>query len=85
MRRIISKKKEIDDEDDDYDDDDDDDDDNDDDLIANLKIQKVNNGQDKLSSAQDKDELKRKKIYKAIRLLESSFNPEASTVLQNIG
>jgi hypothetical protein len=28
--------------------------------------------------------LKKKKIYRAIHLLESSFNPEASTMLQNI-
>jgi hypothetical protein len=33
---------------------------------------------------QDQDELKKKKIYRAMRLLESIFNPEASTMLQNI-
>jgi hypothetical protein len=32
---------------------------------------------------QDQDELKKKKIYREMRLLESSFNPEASTMLQN--
>jgi hypothetical protein len=44
----------------------------------------VKDGQDTISSVQDQDELKKKKIYREIRLLESSFNPEASTVLQNI-
>jgi DNA-binding phage protein len=68
-RKVLQKKK-IDDEDDDF--------------IANSKIQEVNDSQDKLSSVQDQDELKKKKIYRAMRLLESSFNPEASTVLQNI-
>jgi hypothetical protein len=33
---------------------------------------------------QDQDEFKKKKIYRAMCLLESSFNHEASTVLQNI-
>jgi hypothetical protein len=33
---------------------------------------------------QDQDEFKKKKIYRAMRLLESSFNHESSTVLQNI-
>jgi hypothetical protein len=33
---------------------------------------------------QDHDELKNKKVYRAMRLLESSFNPVASTMLQNI-
>jgi hypothetical protein len=44
----------------------------------------VKDGQDRLSSVQDQDELKKKKIYRAMNLLESSFNPEASTMLQNI-
>jgi hypothetical protein len=38
----------------------------------------------KLRSAQGQDELKNKKLYRAMCLLESSFNPEASTMLQNI-
>jgi hypothetical protein len=59
-------------------------DDEDDDVIANSKIQEVKDGQDKLSSIQDQDELKKKKVYRAMRLLESSFNPDASTMLQNI-
>jgi hypothetical protein len=59
-------------------------DDEDDDVIANSKIQEVKDGQDKLSSVQDQDELKKKKIYREMRLLESSFNPETSTMLQNI-
>jgi hypothetical protein len=54
--------------------------DEDDDVIANSKIQEVKDGQDNLSNVQDQDELKKKKIYRAMRLLESSFNPEASTV-----
>jgi hypothetical protein len=58
-------------------------DDKDDDVIANSKIQ-VKDGKDKISSVQDRDDLKKKNIYRAIRLLESIFNPEASTVLQNI-
>jgi hypothetical protein len=33
---------------------------------------------------QDQDELKKKKIYRAMRLLESIFNLEASTMLKNI-
>jgi hypothetical protein len=37
-----------------------------------------------LRSAQDQDELKKKKVYWPMRLLESSFNPEASIMLQNI-
>jgi hypothetical protein len=37
-----------------------------------------------LISVQDQDELKKKKIYRAMRLLESSFNTETSTTLQNI-
>jgi hypothetical protein len=45
---------------------------------------KETDGQDKLSSVQDQDELKKKKVYRVMRLLESSFNPEASTMLQNI-
>jgi hypothetical protein len=68
--RKVSLKKETDDEDDDF--------------IANSKIQEVKDGQDKLSSVQYQDELEKKKIYRAMRLLESSFNPEASTMLQNI-
>jgi hypothetical protein len=59
-------------------------DDEDDDVIANSKIQGVNIVQDNLRSAQDQDELKKKKVYRALHLLESSFNPEASTMLQNI-
>jgi hypothetical protein len=59
-------------------------DDEDDDVIENLKIQEGNIVQDKLSSVKDHDELKKKKIYRAMRLLESSFNPEASTVLQDV-
>jgi hypothetical protein len=59
-------------------------DDEDDDVIANSKIQEVKDDQDKLSIVKDQDELKKKKIYRAMRLLESSFNPEVSTVLQNI-
>jgi hypothetical protein len=70
IERKVSQKKENDDEDDD--------------VIANSKIQEIKDGHDKLSSVQDQDELKKKKIYRAMRLLESSFNPEASTVLQNI-
>jgi hypothetical protein len=71
IERKVSKKKETDDEDDD--------------VIANSKIQEVKDGQDKLSSVQDQDELEKKKTYRAMRLLESSFNPEASTMLQNFG
>jgi hypothetical protein len=63
------KKKEIDDEDDD--------------VIANSKMKEVKDGQVKLRSVQDQDELK-KKDYSAMRILENSFNPEASTMLQNI-
>jgi hypothetical protein len=70
IERKVSQKKETDDEDDD--------------VIANSKIQEVKDGQDKLSSVQDQNELKKKKIYRAMRLLESSFNPEASTMPQNI-
>jgi adenylosuccinate synthase len=70
IERKVSQKKEIDDEDDD--------------VIANSKIQEFKDGQDKLSSVQDYDELKKKKIYREMRMLESGFNPEASTVLQNI-
>jgi hypothetical protein len=56
-------------------------DDEDDDVIANSKIQEVKDGQDKLSSVQVQDELKKKNIYRAMQLLESSFNPEVSTML----
>jgi hypothetical protein len=70
IERKVSQKKETDDEDDD--------------VIANSKIQEVKDGQDKLSSVQDQDELKKKKFYRAMRLLESSSNSEASTMLQNI-
>jgi hypothetical protein len=59
-------------------------DDKDDDVVANSKIQEVKDGQDTLSSVQDQDELKKKKVYRAMRLLESSVNSEASTMLQNI-
>jgi hypothetical protein len=59
-------------------------DDEDDDVITNSKIQEVKIVQDQLSSVQDQDELKTKKIYRAMRQLESIFNPEASTMLQNI-
>jgi hypothetical protein len=44
----------------------------------------VKDGQDKLSIVQYQDELKKKKIYMEMRLLESSFNPEVSAMLQNI-
>jgi hypothetical protein len=54
------------------------------DVIKNSKIQEFNDYQNKLNNAQDQDELKKKKVYKAIRWLESSFNPEASIILQNI-
>jgi hypothetical protein len=47
------------------------------DVTANSKIQEVNNGQDKVRSAQDQDELK-------MRLFKSSFNLEASIMLQNV-
>jgi hypothetical protein len=60
-------------------------DDEDDDVIAISKTQEVNIVQDKVSGVQDHDELKKKKIYREMRLLESSFNPEASKLLQNIG
>jgi hypothetical protein len=59
-------------------------DDEDDDVIAYSKIQKFKDGQDNLSTLQDQDDLKKKNIYRAMRLLESSFNLEASTMLQNI-
>jgi hypothetical protein len=49
-----------------------------------LKIQEVSIVQDNLRSAQNQDELKNKKVYRAMRLLESSFNPEASKVFQDI-
>jgi hypothetical protein len=55
--------------------------DEDDHFIANSKIQEVKDCQDKLRSVQDQDELKEKKDYRAMRLFESSFNPEASTML----
>jgi hypothetical protein len=51
------------------------------DAIANSKIQEINNGQDKLRSSQDQIELNKKKVYRAMRLLESSFIPEASSML----
>jgi hypothetical protein len=57
----FSQKKEIDDEDDD--------------VVGNMKIQEVNIVQDKLSSVQDHDELNKKKIYREMSLLESSFKP----------
>jgi hypothetical protein len=66
----VSQKKEIDDEDDDF--------------IANSNFQGINILQNTLKSSQDQDELKKEKIYRAMHLLESSFNSEASTVLQNI-
>jgi hypothetical protein len=72
--RKVSQKKETDDEDDD--------------VIANSKIQEVKDGQDKLSSVQDQDELKKKKIYRAMRLLESSFNlrpPQCCKILSKEG
>jgi hypothetical protein len=70
IEKKVSQKKETDDEDDD--------------VIENSKIQEVKDSQDKIKSEQDQDELKKKKVYRAMRLLESSFNPEASTMLQNI-
>jgi hypothetical protein len=70
IEKKVSQKKEIDNEDDD--------------VIANSKIQEVKDGEDNLSSMQDQDKLKKKKIYRAMRLLESIFNPEAFTMLQNI-
>jgi hypothetical protein len=59
-------------------------DDEDDDVIANSNIQGVNIYQDNLKSASDQDELMKKKVCRAMHLLENSFNPEASTMLQNI-
>jgi hypothetical protein len=59
-------------------------DDKDDDVIANSKIREVKDGQDKSSSVQDQDELMKRKVYRAMRLLEISFNSEVSTILQNI-
>jgi hypothetical protein len=58
-------------------------DDEDDDVIANSKIQEIKDGQYKLSSVQNQDELKKKKVYRPMRLLESSFNPDDSTMLHN--
>jgi hypothetical protein len=49
-------------------------DDEDDYVIANSKIQVVNIVQDKLRNAQDQDELKKKKVYRAMRLLEGLHN-----------
>jgi hypothetical protein len=41
-------------------------DDEDDDVIVKSKIQEVKDGQDKLRSAKDQDELKKKKVYRDI-------------------
>jgi hypothetical protein len=71
INRKVSQKKKI-------------DIDEDDDVIANSKIQELNIVQDKLRSSQNQDELKKKKVYRAMQLLQSSFNPEASTMLQYI-
>jgi hypothetical protein len=49
-----------------------------------FKIQEFNDGQYILRSVKDQDELKKKEVYRAISWLERSFNPEASTMLQNI-
>jgi hypothetical protein len=49
-----------------------------------LKIQEVNEGQDKLRGAKDQDESKKINIYRPLRPRESSFNPEASTILKSI-
>jgi hypothetical protein len=56
-------------------------------MMMSLQIRRFRrpkDGQDRLSSVKDQDKLKKKKIYRAMRLLESSFDPEASKVLQNI-
>jgi hypothetical protein len=75
MEREVSQNNQI------YDDDDDNDDN--DDATANLKIQEVNKGQDKLRIAEDQYELK--KFYRMICHLGSSFIPEASySNLKNI-
>jgi adenylosuccinate synthase len=68
IEKKVSRKKEID----------------DNDVIVNSKIQEVYIVQDYLRILQDQDELKKKKVYRLVRLLESSFNPVASTMLQNI-
>jgi hypothetical protein len=47
-------------------------------------IQKSNDSQAKLISLKDHNELKKKNVYRPKRLLKSSFNPEASSMLQNI-
>jgi hypothetical protein len=61
-RKVLQKKEEID--DDDY-------------VIANSKIQEVNDGEEKLRGAQDQNESKKtkEKVYMATCWLESSFNP----------
>jgi hypothetical protein len=71
--REVSQKKEIDDEDDD--------------VIENSKIQEGNIFQNKLSSVQNHDDLKKKKIYRVMRLLESSSlrSPQCCILLNKEG
>jgi hypothetical protein len=49
-------------------------DDEDYDMIANSKIQMVNIIQSNLKSGKDQDEMKKKMVYRAMCLLESSFD-----------
>jgi hypothetical protein len=65
-------------------DDDDDDDDNEDADVMELKMQLFNEGQEASQAVTNQDDLKRMKLYRQLRQLESSFNPDAAQLVEQI-
>jgi hypothetical protein len=59
-------------------------DDEDDDDAVEPKIQAVNKTQEEVQEEKVLDEQKRAKVYRNLRQLESSFNPEASRMVERI-
>ena len=59
-------------------------DDDDDDDVGELKPKKPNEALEEAQVEEALDEQKRAKVYRSLRQLESSFNPEASKIVQDI-
>ena len=56
----------------------------DDDDVMESRVQSVTDNQDDLQGDTNLDELKRMKVYRQMRQLESSFNPEATKLVEQI-
>ena len=56
--------------------------DDDDDELDDLNIQKGNQEVQQIVNTNEKDDQRNKKVYRQMRMLESSFNPEASKIVE---